>query len=325
MKKILVLSVFLILGVMFSFAAMAATSIEPLNNTPVRGDFVVGPGKAEFLVDPGETVVKNITVTNRQGKEQKYEITLEDFGGSKDGSSNVILYGLLKGPYSVKDYIKPETMEFTLQHGDRITIPIRITIPKDSVPGGLYGSVLIQAKKDPNSQEIEPADVDSAIKIKSRIAILFFIRVKGQADEDGYLKSFISNKKIYFNPSVNLSYSFENKGNVYLNPRGYIEIKNMYGSVVNRVDIPPYYVLPDALRINNVAWSKGFMLGRYTAKITLAQGYLDKKADPDTKTISFWVLPWKVILGFIIGLIIILAIIKGIVAWLKKNFQRRGR
>lgn len=323
MKKVFVFFIALIMGLFFSSAVLAASPIEALKDMPVRSDFVVGPGKAEFLVDPGETITKEITVTSRRGKEQKFQIILEDFVGTKDGSSNAVLLGLAKGPYSVKDYIKPEVSEFTLQHGDRITIPVQITIPKDAVPGGLYGALVVETKDDPNSPEIDPKTVKSGIQIKSRIAILFFVRVRGEANEDGYLKSFTSDKKLYFNPSVNLSYSFENKGNVYLNPYGYIEIKNMYGSLVNRINIDPYYVLPDALRISQFNWSKGFMLGRYTAKITLAQGYLDRKSGPDTKTIAFWVIPWKFILIFIIGLIVILAIIRGIALWFKKNFQRR--
>jgi len=323
MKKIAGLVVVLFLGLLFSYSVSATVSTEPLNNMPVRDDFVVGPTKAEFLVDPGETITKEITVTSRRGKEQKFQISLEDFAGTKDGSSNVVLLGLAKGPYSVKDYIKPEVSEFTLQHGDRITIPVQITIPKDAVPGGLYGALIVETVNDLNSPEIDPKTVKSGINVKSRVAILFFVRVRGEANEDGYLKSFTSDKKLYFNPSVNLSYSFENRGSVYLNPYGYVEIKNMYGSLVNRINIDPYYVLPDALRISQFNWNKGFMLGRYTAKITLAQGYLDKKAGADTKTIAFWVIPWKFILIFLVGLIVILAIIRGVALWFKKNFQRR--
>ena len=323
MKKVFLFSITFLFVFTIVLPALAATSIEMIKNVPNVGDYVVGPGKEELLVDPGQTITREIKVTNRFGKDKKFQIVLEDFQGSKDGKTPLELLGLTRGPYSLRDYIKPEVMEFKLQHGDRITIPVKITIPKDAVPGGLYGALIVSTKDDPNDPEIDPGKSQNSINIESRIAILYFIRVKGPANEDGRLKDFSSSHHFYLKGPIDMTYVFENSGNVYLDPKGFIEIKNMYGSMVGRIDIPPYYVLPNALRINNVSFDKGLMMGRYTAKITLDQGYLDKKASPDTKTIAFWVIPWKIILGFIVGLIIILAIIRGIILWFKKNFQRR--
>jgi len=323
MKNFFLFSVVFLFVFAITLPTLAATSIEMIKNMPNVGDYVVGPGKEELLVDPGQTIIREIRVTNRFGKEKNFQVVLEDFQGSKDGKTPLELLGLTRGPYSLRDYIKPDIMEFKLQHADRITIPVRITIPKDAVPGGLYGALIISTKDDPTDPEIDPSKSQGSINVESQIAVLYFIRVKGPANEDGRLKDFSSGHKIYFKGPIDMAYAFENNGNVYLNPRGFIEIKNMYGSMVSRIDIPPYYVLPNALRISGVSFDKEFMMGRYTAKITLDQGYLERKSDPDTKTISFWVIPWKIILGFIVGLIIILAMIRGIVLWFKKNFQRK--
>lgn len=304
------------LAIIFLLSATPAFgfSVQSLENTPEVNDYVVGPGKNELLVEPGQSFIKNLTVTNRFGEQRYFKIELEDFKGSREEGKTLELMGLLKGPYSLRDYIKPEITEFRLQHGDRITIPMTISIPKDAVPGGLYGAAIVTTEPDPRETAVDPSKAQGDIRVKSRIAALYFVRVKGEAKEDGALKSFDANGWLYQHGPINFSYSFENNGNVYLNPYGYIEITNLYGTVVDRKSISPYYVLPDSLRVNQTSWDRSFMLGRYKATINLNRGYGDVV---DVQSVAFWVLPWKVVVPALVGLILIIYII----TWIAKNVK----
>jgi len=174
------------LGLFFiGISSVSAATIEKMSQMPVVNDYVVGPGKVELLVSPGQTFIENITVTNRFSDAKTFNLDLEDLKGSRDPNTILEFLGPLKGPYSLKDYLHPDTSEFTLQHGERITIPVTITIPSDAVPGGLYGSVIVTAKDDTNSPDYNNGATNANIKVDSRIAVLFFIRIKGDVKESG--------------------------------------------------------------------------------------------------------------------------------------------
>ncbi|HEY5138575.1 MAG TPA: hypothetical protein VIJ25_04570, partial [Methylococcales bacterium] len=85
-----------------------AYELQNLDNTPIENDFVLGPGKTDLVLEPGEKNTQQIAVTNRLGEDKKFKIEVEDFSGSYDADQTVVLFGEAKGPYSLKDYIKPE-------------------------------------------------------------------------------------------------------------------------------------------------------------------------------------------------------------------------
>jgi hypothetical protein len=62
-----------------------AFEIQQLGNVPVVDDYVVGPGKIELLMDPGETVTRELKITNRSGRILSISIEVEDFTGEKEG------------------------------------------------------------------------------------------------------------------------------------------------------------------------------------------------------------------------------------------------
>jgi hypothetical protein len=107
-----------------------------------QGDFVVGPGRAEIEVQPGQTVVYEISIANRISDNRTFELTVEDIAGSPDASRAVLLLGEERGPYTVKDYISFPENTFTLDLGERARIPVTITIPPDAEPAELKRLVL---------------------------------------------------------------------------------------------------------------------------------------------------------------------------------------
>ncbi|MBZ9572971.1 hypothetical protein KJA17_02220, partial [Patescibacteria group bacterium] len=120
-----------------------AFEIQKLTNVPVENDFTLGPGKIEVFLDPGEKVTRTLLITNRLGRVMNFKVEIEDFEGSPTGERAAVLLGEKRGPYSFKDYLNPELSEFTLAHGERMVLPVEISIPEGMESGGLYGSVLV--------------------------------------------------------------------------------------------------------------------------------------------------------------------------------------
>jgi hypothetical protein len=268
----------------------------------VRNDFVLEPAKTEVFLKPGDKVTKTLSVVNRTDREQTFTIDVEDFGGSRDPKQVVVLLGSDRGPYSLKDYIRPEVDTFKLKSKQRAVLQVVIAVPTDAEPGGHYGSVLVSSA--PSGSEEEASD--NKARTVSRIGSLYFVRVAGKIKEDGKLTDFhtAGKKSFYEQAPIDFELLFENNSSVHLTPNGYIEIKNMLGRKVGKVEVAPFFSLPDSLRGTEVSWSSGFAFGRYTATAHINRGYKESADVEDTMSIAFWVLPWKIVVGLLIVIVI---------------------
>ncbi len=254
------------------------------------GDFVVGPGKIEIEVKPGETVVTEISLANRISDNRTFELSVEDIEGSTDASQSVRLLGEAKGPYTLKDYISFPKNTITLKLGERARIPVTITVPENASPGGLYGSVLISTVQVNDKQ---PAG-STRSPVIARIGTLFFVTVPGEVTKSGETKELaLKNNKLWYERGpIDFSVLYENTGSMHLNPYGELRITNLFGEEVGFVELDPWFSLPRSLRTREVKWDRELLFGRYEATVNVNRGYDDIV---DTKSVVFWVLPWKIV------------------------------
>ena len=321
MKKINVILFFALFFGIFSLIhpmTVSAYIIEDLNFQN-EGDIVVGPGKTEVLLSPGDNYTKEILISNRSGEKKLFTIEVEDFRGSEDPGATVEFLGTEKGPYSLKDYVKPEIGEIILSHGQRLRLPVSISIPQNAEPGGLYGAVMISASNlDEGGAKIEKDTVGTKMIIITRVASLFFVRVKGEVIEAGALKDFKINKDFYEKGPISFNILSENSGNVHLSPYGVIEVKNILGAKVGEAQVDPWFTMPKSERTREIKWNASFLFGKYTAKISLNRGYKDII---DTASFSFWVIPWRIILIVSIGLILLIWLL----VWVASHFELKKK
>jgi len=289
----------------------AWSRLEKLGRESNQGDFVIGPGKFEISVAPGQTVTKEISVTNRISDGRTFEITVEDIQGSNDGDKAVVLLGKEDGPYTIKDYLKFKSKRFTLDLGERAWIPVTIEVPADAEPGGHYGSVLISTV-----QESEEESSSARTPIIAKIGTLFFITVEGDVEKSGNLKSFETknNEKWFTKGPINFHVLYENTGSVHLNPYGELRVKNLFGDEVGFLEVDPWFALPKSLRSRDIAWDRNLLFGRYTATLSINRGYDDIV---DELKIVFWVFPWKMVGGIFIGIFTIILLLR----FIFKNFE----
>jgi len=312
LRKIFLLSFFFGVLIFLPLSIPHAYAFEIKSvNVQTRNDFVLTPAKYDVSLDPGATTTEYLTVTNRMEKEEWFNVTVEDFVGSSDPGKTVILLGDEKGPYSLKDYIIPEVPSFTLRPGEQITFAVTISIPKDATPGGLDGAVLISS--GPSSR-----GKGGAITI-SRLGSLFFVRVNGDAKEEGILQDFsLKGPKHWFYEKgpFTFSFLFKNSGNIHLAPYGNIVITNSIGQEIDSIDIEPYFALPDSVRSREVTWNKNVLMGRYKVELSLNRGY---KNIIDKEYIIIWVLPWK----FLLMAFLVICVVVATVYYVGSRFEIR--
>ena len=315
-RKILLFFLIVVCGLGFFVVQKSqvfAYQIQKLTGTEIKNDFVLGPGKVELFMKPGERVKKEIYVTNRSGKDMTFKVEIEDFRGSRDLDEVTVLLGDEKGPYSLKDYIHPEILNFSLKHGERMILPVEVAIPNNAEPGGLYGSVIITDTTNiTKEQKTEKERVKSQTTLISRLSALFFVRVAGDVAEDGSLKSFKTDKNFYEQSPINFEIQYENNGSIHENAYGLIEINNFLGKKVEEIRVDPFFAMPDSIRKRSVEFNRKWLIGRYSATLKLNRGYQDII---DEKTVTFWVIPWK--------LILLLILVIAFIIWLMKKISSK--
>lgn len=288
--------------------AVKAYFIESLSQVKITDDFTIGPTKIQADLAPGEEVIKNLMITNRAGNTLSFKIGKEDFIGSKDPEKVTVFLGEERGRFSLKDWLQPDIEEFSLEHGQRMNIGVKISIPEDAEPGGYYAAIFAASQPSPEER--------GKVKIISRVGSLFFVKVKGQVKEEGVLEKFKADKFYYQKGPIKFELLSQNTGNVHLVPYGLIEIKNILGKKIAEIRLDPWFVMPDSSRFRKVSWNKELLLGFYTATAKINRGYQDIV---DEKSVRFLVAPWKTLLAGLFGLILIILLFR----WIFRKFEFR--
>lgn len=313
----------LILSLMALSAPFVSRAEVTLTKVTVQNqdDFIIEPAKIEIFANPGDTLVKNISVTSRIATTTSFRLDLEDFIGTDNPTSPVQLLGNDKSPYSIKDAMTPEVREFKLDFGQKITIPITIKIPQNAAPGGFYTSVLVSNAPSKESE----ATQGTGAKVVSRAGSLVFIRVNGEADEQGHIEDFrITPHHIIYQPGdLTFETLFVNSGNVHLAPYGTISISNIFGKTVANANVDAYFSLPHSTRYRQITIDGKHLIGRYTATVSLDKNYHNptQKGERDSKTIVFWVIPWLLLISIFAGLVVLI----GIILFIRNNFDIRRK
>ena len=301
-RKIVLVSLFWVV-LLLSVFTVGAYEIRD-TDTEIADDFMVNPSKFEVNLDRGSSTTKTISVLNRTNKQLEFKVEVEDFVGSQDPNQTVILQGDKKELYSLEDYLIPEIDTFSLKPGQKMILPITISVPEYAEPGGLYGSVLVSSQAS--------ASGGMGATIISRLGALFFVNVNGEVQKEGKLTSF---KKIDSEiGKVSFELLWTNTGNVHLNPFGSIKIFNLIGAQIDEVKVPAYFAMPDSVRYRKVEWDEGKLFGRYKALATINRGYDDIV---DELELVFWVLSAKLLVTILGGIILFILII----LWLIKTFD----
>ncbi len=261
-----------------SSAAAQPVSISQQSDIPVRNDFQVGPTRFVMELSPGEERTIKIEILSRGGDEYTYSLSVEDFSSDESGN-DIAMYGGKDGPFSSRSWVQPFLNKVNLKHGERATIPVTVKVPANAAIGDHYSTVLFQR---------DPKGVQPGFNIVARVGVLLLITVKGQVIREGGLQGFGSDSPLYWSLPATLSMRYKNTGTVHLIPTGTVEIRNVFGILVDEIPVKDWYVLRNSTRGRQISWHPGFALGYYKATLSV-----NANANHDTETLStsFWVIP----------------------------------
>lgn len=243
----------------------------------------VQPALFEQTINPGDQFSTSITITNAGSASQLFSVGVQDISGVNNAGEPIFTSSTVT-TYSVSSWVALGRTTITVPAGGSVTVPFTITVPANAQPGGHYGAIFV------SSGATRPSLNGSGLGYD--VGALIELRIAGNATEQAEIKEFSTDRSLYQTPDVTFTASVANEGNVLIQPRGPIDITNMFGQKVGTVVLNDAgaSIFPGAQRAFTQSWSGGgFAFGEFTAVTTLNYG------DTENKTISastsFWIIP----------------------------------
>ena len=285
-------------------AAYAVPTPSPSSPNAVGQALEIAPPIINVSGDPGQKIDTKISLRDVSTSSLRVTSEINDFtANGEDGTPKILLDQKERTPYSIADWISP-LPALTLKAKEVKELPVSIQIPKDASPGGYYGVIRFSAA---------PPDMkESGVALSASLGTLVFLRVNGEAKESMTIESFFvtsdGEKKEGVFEGIPFTFveRIKNTGNIYEQPSGRILITDMFGNPAANVNVnlEQRNILPGTTRkftqeFNKDALGNRFLFGLYNAKMTLTYG----NKQTLSSSLSFWVIPYKLIIGIIIALI----------------------
>ena len=278
-----------------------------LNSANAQGSqsFTISPPTIKFELNPGEKVEKAIKITNNSDTNAVFYVNIVDFIVTDDKGTPELLPAdaLIDNRYAASTWATVLPDVIVIPAGKTTTTTLYLQVPGDARPGGKYISVAFMPKSEGLSEESTGASVNSVA------GALVYLTVNGEMAEEGRVVSFKAPSFSEYGP-VNLITTIKNTGDIHINPKATIEIKDLLGRKVYTTALPSHLnVFPGATRIYDTAWEKKLLFGRFKASLT---GYYGQENNlPLSAVTAFWVIPYKIIL------IVIALVVVGLIAYKK--------
>lgn len=321
----------------------ASSVIAPTSVPPAGINLSLSPTYITVLTLPGEEVSSEFRLRNNNTFAEHLQITLAKFTSSENGRP--VIADLEDGD-DYASWLSVSDEDFIMQPSQNKTISFTITPPDDAALGYYYALVVSRITDDAVKKEAS---------IEGSIALPVLLDVKSpNAKRELQLVDFSTDKLFYEHLPAVFNLSFKNSGNIHVVPVGDIFIDSMWNKDVAVIPVNEGRgnVLPGGERVLTNSWNDGFItrkiktvdgvpiktskgeneyetvydfasankfrFGRYTAHALVV--YDNGERDiPMEATVSFWIIPWKIVGG--VGLVVLLAVI-GIIIVIKGLFKK---
>jgi len=321
------LFVYLLIGSISAKAAPLSLSIDP----SIIEIYALAPS----------TATSNLTIQNKSDSEVNLRIELRPFKPkfengeleylsqpSTEYAENLPIFKNLQ----ILDNKTP-IQSLILGPSQQKNLTLNVNIPQDTNISDYYFSIIFisQTTSSPTS---------NASLNQLGIATNVLLSVGAKDTPNAVLREF-STRAFFEKGPVSFTLKVENKGTHFIKPKGEILIKNMFGQNIAKLDILRVNILSDSARAipsvsfmqdlraideskikadldfrnPKILWKESFLLGFYTAKLTLS---ISDDSPIFTKSIHFFAFPFQGLILIVIIAIAVTIIRNRLKAYMKK-------
>jgi len=309
-----------LLGVVIAILLILLPSAVVAQANPGAGQGLeISPPIRDIKADPGQTITTSIKLRNVTSETLITKSELNDFvSGGEDGQPKILLEDGETSPYTMKEWIST-IPSISLKPTEQKPVRITVSVPADASPGGHYGVVRFtgypaNGKKD-------------SVSLSASIGALLLVNVSGDVHESGELDEMFTSQNehrrwLFEYGPVTLSEKIKNTGNIHFKPMGSVRVTNMFGREVGtyQVNEKNGNVLPNSTRRFDQFVDKKFLIGLYHAQADIVYGDSNKIL---SRTISFWVIPYKLIIIVLLLLALVIFLIKRYNKYIVKRSSKK--
>jgi len=299
----------------------------------------VTPSPLFTTVKPGQDTTVELKIRNGSSSVERLKIEPRSF--RINNSTGEVQLGNA-APVEIANWIQFDSQQFTIGPGEWHTENITFSLPEQA--GFSYSFALVI------SRQKEPKPVVKGRLLHGSVAVFTLVNVdRPGATRQLSVAKFTATKRVYEFLPATFEVDFRSIGNSIVQPYGnvYIQRSNSAEDSAKPLAVLPVneqegYILPGTSRTTKVDWKDGFPIyettasndsalkthlrwnwsnasnfrfGRYTAKLVAV--YNDGTRDvPIQGEISFWVIPWRLI---ILGLVVVAILGFGIWSMVRKT------
>jgi len=321
--------------------------ITPPDQPTVGIDLTLSPVFFTLTTDPGKAVTTNVKVTNNNNITEYLQVQLVRFAPDEKGE--ITLFDLEPND-EFKNWISFSDEQFVIGPTETKIVKVTVDPPQDAALGYYYAVLISRI-----GQNI-PGKGQAVVAGSPALPLLLEVR-SPNAKREAQLVDFKTTQMFYEYLPVTFEVTMKNTGNIHLAPSGDIFLD--WGNAKNVAILPVNEgrgnVLPNTQRTYSTSWQDGFAvrqpktengkevldkdgnpvfttkydfakadkfrIGKYTARVIMVYDNGERDVPVEAK-ISFWVIPWKFILG---GLVIVVIVLFGLKSIFSGLFKRKSK
>lgn len=318
--------------------------------TPQTGvNLTLSPTFLSLVTDPGKKVASQIKITNNNTFTENLKIEIAKFTLTGGGTRPLISEMGAGDTYA--EWVEFDKTAFSVGSGQTQTVNFSIT-PDDTASLGYYYAFIINRQQEQEQQ-------DQGAVISGSPAVLTLLEVRSpNAKRELSITDFKTDRLFYEYLPVEFQITVKNTGNIHIAPVGDIFVDSVRNRNIAslKANEGRANVLPNSERVFTAVWNDGFAvkvpkeengqikpdengnisytvkydfseankfrIGKYTATVVMAYNNGEKDV-PIEATVSFWVIPWKILgVAFIILILAVIGLKNTILPPIKRIFKR---
>jgi hypothetical protein len=277
----------------------SSTSTTLRSGPPGQGAAIrISPALLSYSVNPGATFEASVNIGNISGSPMAIRAIAAEYVPEEavDPSSRYA--------YDASGWIRIGAPDFLLLPGETRPVTLQFTVPQNVEPGSHYATTYFEAFVP------DQANLAQGTTVNARVGAVITLNVSGEANRKVELSSPLATSPVQWTAGpTEFTFRLHNAGNVHLNPKGSIVVKDMFGRkaatlpvLFNDRPAQEQLLLPGTQREYRVTWEHGPLVGRYSAE---AEVFVGDEAVEGSLSQSFWLLPWISLLIFSLGVFVV--------------------
>ncbi len=274
------------------------------------------PTSEKLQLSPGQKYNGELVAWNLSEKTINYDVILRGFRQVENQPGTAVILTEeqeAKSLYTATSWLTASTTKLELVPNKNVKIYYEINVPKDATKGEYTVMIAFMSEN-----EAELTGTGAITTLTAGMPIL--IKIGNEFVENAELLDFSTPKNFYEYPTLTFDTRIKNLGDTHITPVGEIVLTNIFNQEITRIPFNAnnQSILRDNTGNYETSWNlgsfltkdKAIVLGPIKANLIATYRTFQPGFSPLTSEISFWIIPWRIILLALVFIITLVVIVK---------------